>query len=181
MGRDKAYLPVEWEGALIPLWERQVAVLKSITPETLLISGPRKQGYPPSVTVLPDDWSGVGPLGGIATCLSRTQSPFLLVLAVDLPRIQPRFLKQLLARSVDGRGVVPVLHDRFEPLIALYPVSALAIALVQLQEQNYALQHFVANLLEDRLITRYQVEPAEQNQLENWNTPLDSRGEAPSW
>jgi molybdopterin-guanine dinucleotide biosynthesis protein A len=181
MGRDKVYLPVEWEGALIPLWERQMAVLQSTTPETLVISGPRKQGYPPSVPVVPDDWTGVGPLGGIATCLSRTQSPFLLVLAVDLPRVQPRFLKRLLARSVDGRGVVPMHHDHFEPLIALYPVSALAVALVQLREQNYALQHFVAKLLENRLVIRYQVEPAEQAQLENWNTPLDAQGEAPSW
>src|ERR1700732_3361101 len=99
MRQDKAYLPVEWEGASMPLWERQLAVLKSVAPQKLVISGPRKQGYPASVAVLADEWNGVGPLGGIATCLTRTRTALLLVLAIDLPRIQPGFLKKLLTRS----------------------------------------------------------------------------------
>ena len=32
MGRDKAYLSVEWKGASMPLWERQLAVLQSLAP-----------------------------------------------------------------------------------------------------------------------------------------------------
>jgi molybdenum cofactor guanylyltransferase len=175
MGRDKAYLPVEWQGASIPLWERQLAVLQSIAPEKLVISGPPKQGYPSSVTVLEDDWPNVGPLGGIATCLSWSQSAFLLVLALDMPRIQPGFLQELLARSAPGCGVVPAHRDRFEPLIAVYPASALAVAIDQLRGQDYALQHFVVKLLESRLIISYEVEAGEQAQLVNWNTPEDTR------
>lgn len=175
MGRDKAYLKFEWEGASIPLWERQLGVLQSITPEKLFISGARKEGYPASVTVLEDDWPDVGPLGGIATCLSKSQSALLLVLAVDLPRIQPRFLKKLLTRSVAGRGVVPMHQNRFEPHIAVYPASALVLAIDQIREQNYALQSFVARLLENHLIMSYEVEAFERVQLENWNTPEDAR------
>jgi molybdopterin-guanine dinucleotide biosynthesis protein A len=175
MGRDKVYLEVEWEGAFIPLWERQLAVLQSITPERLFISGARKQGYPTSIRVLEDDWPDVGPLGGIATCLSRSQSAFLLVLAVDLPRIQPGFLKKLLALSVAGCGVVPAHHNGFEPLIAVYPTSSLALAIDQIRERDYSLQHFIAKLLENHLITSYQVEASERIQLENWNTPEDAR------
>jgi molybdenum cofactor guanylyltransferase len=174
MGRDKAYLKVEWDGASIPLWERQLAVLQSITPERLFISGARKEGYPASVAVLEDDWPDLGPLGGIATCLSRSQSASLLVLAVDLPRIQPGFLQKLLARSVVGRGVVPMHQNRFEPLVAVYPASALVPAIEQIREQNYALQPFVAKLLENHLMMSYEVEAPEQVQLENWNTPDDA-------
>jgi molybdenum cofactor guanylyltransferase len=175
MGRDKAYLSVEWECASIPLWERQVSVLQSIMPEELVISGPRKRGYPASVTVWEDDWTGVGPLGGIATCLKKSRSPLLLVLAVDLPRIQPGFMQKLLSLSEAGCGVMPVHRNRFEPLIAVYPLSALAVAIDQLQEQNYALQPFVARLLENRLMVRYEIEAAEEGQLENWNRPEDAR------
>jgi len=174
MGQDKAYLRVEWQGASMPLWKRQLAVLRSVAPERLVISGPRKQGYPASVTVLADDWHGVGPLGGIATCLSRTRSALLLVLAIDLPQIQPGLLKKLLARSEPGCGVVPIHHNRVEPLIALYPGAALAVAFDQLRRQDYVLQHFIRKLLEDRLMTGYEVELSEQNQLENWNTPEDA-------
>jgi molybdenum cofactor guanylyltransferase len=180
MGRDKAWLQVEWEGAFLPLWERQLAVLQSITPEKLFISGARKQGYPPSISVLEDHWTDIGPLGGIATCLSRNQSAFLLVLAVDLPRIQPGFLKKLLALSAAGCGVVPVHDNGFEPLIAVYPGSSLALAIEQIRERDYSLQHFIAKLLENHLITSYEVEAFERIQLENWNTPEDARGKLPS-
>jgi len=173
MGRDKAYLMVEWESASIPLWKRQLAVLQSIAPEQLVISGPRKQGYPASVAVLPDDWPGVGPLGGIATCLSRTRSALLLVLAIDLPQIQPEFLKKLLTRSVAGCGVVPMNRNRFEPLIALYPGAALPVAIDQLRERDYALQRFIHKLLENRLMIAYQVDVTEEYQMENWNRPGD--------
>jgi molybdopterin-guanine dinucleotide biosynthesis protein A len=175
MGRDKAFLQVEWEGASIPLWERQLAVLQSIAPEKLFISGPRKQGYPVSIAVLEDDWPGIGPLGGITTSLARSQSVFLLVLAVDLPRIQPGFLKKLLARCLAGCGVVPTHQNRFEPLIAIYPASAFVLAVNQIREQNYSLQHFVTKLLESRLVTGYEVEASEEIQFENWNTPGDAR------
>ena len=88
MGRDKAYLPVQWEGTSAPLWKRQLGVLQALAPDRLVISGPRKPGYPESVTILADEYDGVGPLGGIATCLRKTQTTLLLVLAIDLPQIQ---------------------------------------------------------------------------------------------
>src|SRR5580700_8940320 len=142
MGQDKAYLPVEWEGASMPLWKRQLTVLQSVGPDQLVVSGPRKHGYPASVAVLPDDWNGVGPLGGIATCLSRTESALLLVLAIDLPQIQPGFLRKLLTRCEVGRGVVPVHQSRFEPLVAVYPAAALAVAIDQIETPDYVLQRF---------------------------------------
>jgi molybdopterin-guanine dinucleotide biosynthesis protein A len=95
-------------------------------------------------------------------------------LAVDLPLIQPDFLKKLLARSLAGRGVVPAHRNRFEPLIAVYPASALSLAIDLIGERNYALQHFVAKLLENHLIVSYEVEASEQVQLKNWNTPEDA-------
>jgi molybdenum cofactor guanylyltransferase len=174
MGQDKAYLPGEWEGASMALWERQLAVLRSIFPEKLVISGPPKPGYPASIPVLADEWTGVGPLGGIATCLRDTRTDLLLVLAIDLPKIQPEFLKKLLDRSEAGCGIVPVHQNRFEPLIAVYPRAVLGVALDHLRERDYALQHFIGKLLENRLMTGYEIDSSELHQLENWNTPSDA-------
>jgi molybdenum cofactor guanylyltransferase len=174
MGRDKAYLEVNWQGVSMPLWERQLAVLQSVAPEAIVISGPRKQGYPASIAVLADKWAGVGPLGGIATCLSQTRSTLLLVLAIDLPQVMPGFLMKLLARSEAGCGIVPVHHNRFEPLIAVYPGAAVQVALDQLHQEDYVLQHFIEKLLEAGLMVGYDVELSEEHQLENWNTPEDT-------
>jgi molybdopterin-guanine dinucleotide biosynthesis protein A len=174
MGRDKAYLEGNWQGVSMPLWERQLAVLQSVAPEKIVISGARKQGYPAATAVLADRWADVGPLGGIATCLHQTRSTLLLVLAIDLPQIMPGFLMKLLARSQAGCGVVPFHHNRFEPLIAVYPGAALQVALDQLQQGDYVLQHFIDKLLEGGLMIVYDVELSEEHQLKNWNTPEDT-------
>jgi molybdopterin-guanine dinucleotide biosynthesis protein A len=173
MGRDKAYLEVSWHGVSMPLWKRQLAVLQSVAPDEIVISGPRKQGYPAATLVLADRWAGVGPLGGIATCLHQTQSTLLLVLAIDLPQIMPGFLMKLLARSEARCGVAPFHHNRFEPLIAVYPGAALQVALDQLQQGDYVLQHFIDQLLQAGLVIGYDVDLSDEYQLENWNTPED--------
>jgi molybdopterin-guanine dinucleotide biosynthesis protein A len=112
-------------------------------------------------------------LGGIATCLRHALLDVLLVLAVDVPRIQPGFLETLVRQALPDRGVVPILQDRFEPLIAVYPKSALPVALVQLGKIDFALQSFVNELSDRRLVISYEVSALEQEQFENWNTPED--------
>lgn len=159
----------------MPLWVRQWAILKSVEPEKLLISGQRKPGFPESLPVLFDEWKNAGPLGGIATCLRQMQTALLLVLAIDLPQIQPEFLKKLLARSKADCGVVPISYNRFEPLVAVYPRLAFGVATNQLENNDYALQHFVEKLLKRRLVIGYEVGINQQDQLLNWNKPEDFR------
>jgi molybdenum cofactor guanylyltransferase len=173
MGQDKALLRVIWQGAPTSLWKRQLSILESLDPDEVLISGPRKSEYPDSITVIPDDWTDKGPLGGIATCLSRTHSDLLLVLAVDLPFIQPVFLRTLLDRARAGCGVIPVNRDRFEPLVAVYPRLALRPALENLEKGDLVLQQFAVRLLGEKLLVTYRVEASEEFQLQNWNTPED--------
>ncbi len=157
----------------MPLWERQLAILRAVAPAKIVISGPRKQGYPGSAVVLEDLWREVGPLGGIATCLDRTGADLLLALAIDLPHIQPGFLKKLLALVQPGCGVVPRHHRRFEPLIAVYPGAALEVAIAQIRTKDYALQRFVESLLGQGLMIAYEVGTDEEKQMENWNRPAD--------
>jgi molybdopterin-guanine dinucleotide biosynthesis protein A len=173
MGRDKGSLRVEWKGVSTFLWERQVAVLRSVEPDELIISGSRKEGYPEAVSVVPDRWPDMGPLGGIATCLERLRTDLLLVLAVDLACIQSEFARKLLGRTRTGSGVVPVHHNRFEPLVAVYPATAFGIAIAQLEKRELAAQRFAERLMKEGMITGYNVDPAEEIQLTNWNRPDD--------
>jgi molybdopterin-guanine dinucleotide biosynthesis protein A len=173
MGRDKALISVGWKGSVLPLWKRQLAVLEAVGPSQIIVSGPRKTDYPSSLKVVPDEWSHMGPLGGIATCLRHALLDLLLVLAVDVPRIQPEFLQTLLRQALPDRGVVPILQDRFEPLIAVYPKSALPVALAQLAKNDLALQSFVDELANRHLVISYEISAFEQGQFEKWNTPED--------
>jgi len=173
MGRDKALIHVAWKGSVVPLWKRQLAVLEAVGPSQVIVSGPPRADYPTSLKVFPDEWSHRGPLGGIATCLHHARPGLLLVLAVDVPRIEPEFLQTLLRHALPGRGVVPTLQDRFEPLIAVYPKSALPVALAQLAKNDLALQSFVSELVNRRLVVRYEVPASEKEKFENWNRPED--------
>jgi molybdenum cofactor guanylyltransferase len=173
MGRDKVFLPVEREGKSMALWERQLSILNTLAPSELVISGPNKKGYPAAVPVYVDEWNDAGPLGGIATCLGRISHGPLLVLAIDLPQVQPAFLQKLLDGTEAACGIVPILNDHFEPLIAVYPKAALELAIAQLSKRDYVLQHFVELLLKHRLVISYKVPASEQSQFENWNRPQD--------
>src|SRR5258708_13642442 len=89
MGRDKRLLVVDWEREPVPLWRRQLNVLRRLAPAELLISGLPDLDYPLDVTVVPDKIKDAGPLAGIPSCLESAQSSLLLVLPVDPPHISP--------------------------------------------------------------------------------------------
>ncbi len=168
MGRDKALLPLG-DGRL--LWQRQLDVLQQLGPGELFVSGPRREGFPPELICLPDEQPGRGPLGGIASALGAAGAAFLVVLAVDLPRMTPEFLRGLLEQATDGHGVVPRHRESglYEPLAAVYPASCLALARARLNSDDWSLQRFVrvaGNSLRAREITA-----GEKTIFANWNEP----------
>jgi molybdopterin-guanine dinucleotide biosynthesis protein A len=172
MGVDKALLGVTWQGRQMPLWRRQLAVLKELEPSQLLLSGPQRPGS--RVTAIADRWTTSGPLAGIATCLEFVSYEFLLVLAVDLPRIESACLRLLLLHSADGCGVVPVREGRYEPLTALYPKRALDFALARLGRSELKLQAFVQELVSVGLVRPWAVPVPMDEQFANWNSPTDA-------
>jgi molybdopterin-guanine dinucleotide biosynthesis protein A len=139
-------------------------------PDELIFSGPARGNMPNSLVVLADRIAGKGPLGGIATCLGHIESNWLVVVAVDLPRIDTDFFRELLRQRQDT-GVVPVRNGKFEPLAAVYPKSASAVANKRLERGDLKLQAFVAELIELGLIRRWDVPEHMEDRLVNWNLP----------
>jgi molybdopterin-guanine dinucleotide biosynthesis protein A len=168
MGTDKALLTVTWRTQQMPLWKRQLAVLGELKPNQLMLSGPQRAGSP--VIAVSDRWPSMGPLAGIATCLDLCRHEFLLVLAVDLPRMESDCLTQLLLRSANGCGVVPIRLGRYEPLIAVYPKKAFAVAVARLDRRELKLQEFVRELVAAELVRPWTVPPEMDGQFVNWNS-----------
>ena len=165
MGCDKALLEID--GA--PLWRRQLATLRALAPEQLLVSGPsRGEGE-----TVADEIAGAGPLGGVAAALHRCSAPLLVVLAVDLPEMTAAFLHGLLMLCRDGGGVVTRGPDFFEPLAAVYPKVAQALAWEQLQRGEFSMQRFVAAALREKLVVARKRQPEEDALFTNFNTPAD--------
>jgi molybdenum cofactor guanylyltransferase len=169
MGRDKALLPVFWQGREMPLWERQLSVLEELEPSQVVLSGPERTGL--TLVAVPDHWRDAGPLAGIATCLDFCGSEFLLVLAVDLPAMKSGCLRRMLLYSNQRCGVVPIRQGHYEPLAAVYPREVLPIAQARIRRGELKLQEFVRELVVTGLVRPWRVPPEMDDHFANWNWP----------
>lgn len=129
MGQPKALLPMPPRDE--PLLQSIVTRLQTLQPETTIIvandpairDGVSLAG---KIKWLSDQYSDVGPLGGMATGLHEVAEWALLV-ACDMPLISPELCAQLLTLtdSVNEQGqlwdaIVPVVNGYVEPMHALY-------------------------------------------------------------
>ena len=116
-GVDKRELVVDGRTIFV----RQVDVLRDRVAE-ILVSSPREvAGY----RTVRDAIAGGGPLAGIAAGLAGARTPWLLVVAGDMPHLSPAVIDRLLARAtpeVDAVGVR--LGGRPEPLVCVLAVAA---------------------------------------------------------
>ncbi len=173
MGRDKRLLVIDWEGEPVPLWKRQLNVLRQLAPVELLVSGSPDLEYPPDAKVVPDRIENAGPLAGIVSCLEAAKSELLLVLAVDLPNMNSEYLKTLVQGSALGCGVVPAIAQAVEPVVAVYPVEAATLAITWLEQGERSVQTFARRLEREGLVTIRTIAPAEKALFRNWNSPED--------
>lgn len=170
MGRSKAWLVVDGQ----TLIARAVDTVRSIGVEEVFISGRVGEDYSAlNCPVLLDLESGLGPLGGIERGLSATNSPLLLVLAVDLPQMSAEFLKKLLARCNRLRGVVPELDGRLEPLAAIYPKRCHVLASGLIARSGKVVHEFAEACLEEHAVRPFRVARADAIRFSNWNHPAD--------
>jgi FdhD protein len=123
---DKAFH--DWRGR--PLYVAQLRKLAALEPDRLWLSTNADQVFPEvlsGVERIIDDEPDLGPLGGLRAVLRRSEAPYVLVLAVDLPLMEAAFLSSLIQA---GKGLVGRSDRGWEPLAALYPREAM-LALIE--------------------------------------------------
>ncbi len=168
MGRNKAFLEI----AGAALWRRQLATLRQLSPEQLMVSGPRREEWS-ACEIVADEIADAGPLAGVAAALRKCATPRLVVLAVDLPEMTADFLRALLQLCGERTGVVPRTHDRFEPLAAVYPLGCSPLADAALRDGDFSMQRFVRRAQEQDLLLERRLSDAETVLFANLNTPTD--------
>lgn len=116
MGRDKAMLPFRG----VTLLEWQVRKLRGLGIEDIMLSGDR--GHMEGVRVIPDEYPGRGPLGGLHACMKRACHPDCLVLSVDVPLVPAQALAELIRVHRESGAAVTLLRhgDKWEPLMGVY-------------------------------------------------------------
>jgi molybdenum cofactor guanylyltransferase len=131
MGTDKAKAPLEGRTLL----EHAIAILRQVTDEVAIL-GPRQLYSSCGIAVIEDIYPGCGPLAGIHAALTHVSqansagAPLSLIIAVDTPFLDPKFLTYLAQRARDSGAVVttPEIAGHTQPLCAVYSLDFLAIA-----------------------------------------------------
>jgi molybdopterin-guanine dinucleotide biosynthesis protein A len=166
MGADKALLTCAGE----PLWRRQWRVLEQAGAGEILLSVRLDQTWVPAgVGTVTDAVPDAGPLAGIAAALARSHGSHLLVLAVDLPRMEPAWFARLAVRCGPDQGAVGRRGGFFEPLAAIYPRGMLPVAETALARGDYSLQKLITTAGD--LMAVHEITAAEAPWFTNWNEP----------
>lgn len=170
MGQDKGSMQFQGRSLL----ERAVEKVRQLGIEEVFISGRAGTDYSPlNCPVLFDLDPGHGPLGGIERGLHASSSALLLVMAVDLPLVNPAFLRQLIAECDASTGIVPKLDGRLEPLAAVYPKRSHAIVSDLIARSRWAVREFAERCLQEKAVRIMPVVSADAGCFTNWNRPAD--------
>ena len=177
MGTDKSLLRF---GAST-LIESAIDRMRKIVAEVAIVS-PRDElaRYAP---VIHDVYPDRGPLGGVHAALVSSAHELNLMLAVDVPFVEPVLLQRLLGVAQVSQAVVtvPQTRDGWQPLCAVYRKAFASVAETALKGDDYKI---------DRLFKQVTTRIVSEAELWKWgytshvfmnlNTPDDLRSAAPA-
>jgi molybdopterin-guanine dinucleotide biosynthesis protein A len=124
MGSDKAFLRFGDETFL----SRALKVAGVVAEEVRIVGDSKK--FAAFGQVVEDVYRERGPLGGIHAALSSSATDLNLVLAVDLPFVDSKFLEYLLLRARDSGAIVtvPRAGGGLHPLCGVYQRGLVGVA-----------------------------------------------------
>jgi molybdopterin-guanine dinucleotide biosynthesis protein A len=133
MGCEKALL--EFEGQR--LIERMLSIARAVDPDARIVASREK--FSSYAAVVEDEFSGCGPLAGIHAALHSSRADLNLILAVDMPFVDPEFLRYLAGQAVASGATVtvPQVEGRWQPLCAVYRRNFAEVAGKSLREGKY--------------------------------------------
>lgn len=144
LGRDKCRIKVGDED----LAGRTVRLLESLCRDIWLI-GREASEHGLAIFSCRDDFSGIGPLGGILTALKRAGNRACLVLACDLPFMDRDTLSVLIReRELCGNNALMTTFRQketgyIESLVAVYEPPAFALLYPGLERGEFKLSRLI--------------------------------------
>ncbi len=172
MGEDKRYLVVGEQTLL----ERGLAVLRSIFQEVLVVIAQDSLPLNVDARVVRDLVPDCGSLGGLYTGLTQATTPYIFVVACDMPFLDPAVITQFTSRRASADIVMAKLAARLHPMHALYGKRCLPVVDQMIQARQLKIQGMVSHsslrvqyVTEADLLT---IDPSGRS-FHNVNTPAD--------
>jgi len=172
MGKDKANLELSEQTLLA----RVVQTVSLVCPEVIVAGGEQSltDGLGPDVCWVPDPAGAIGPLAGVTAGLQAASHDACLIVACDMPFLNPALLSHLVDRLGTFDAVVPISQGISQYLHAAYSRSVTATAQALLRLEARSVHEVVVRLqvlyLSEEHCSR--VDPAGLSCF-NMNTPAD--------
>jgi molybdopterin-guanine dinucleotide biosynthesis protein A len=172
MGEDKANLKLSNQTLL----SRVVQTVSLVCPEVIIAGGEQRlaDGFGPDVRWVADPSGSAGPLAGVTAGLQAARHDACLVVACDMPFLNPALLSHLVHRLETFDAVVPISHGVPQYLHAAYSRSAATTAQALLRLKARSVHELVVRLqvlhLSEKHCARF--DPAGLSCF-NMNTPAD--------
>ncbi|MCC6689913.1 MAG: molybdenum cofactor guanylyltransferase [Bacteroidia bacterium] len=99
-------------------------------------------GYPVYKDIVP----GCGPVGGIYTGLTFSDSPTNIILSCDIPFVTAELLHHLIAESKENSITIPIHNKNSEPLCGIYKKECVSVFADAVYKGHYKLQEIVTLL-----------------------------------
>ena len=116
MGRDKSFVPFEGQPMIEVVRDRVAALGDELI---LITNNPEPYAYL-NLPAYGDIYPDCGPLGGIHSALANAASPYVLMVACDMPWLNRDLLEYLISLRKTADIIVPRLDKFPEPLHAIY-------------------------------------------------------------
>ncbi len=172
MGEDKRYLVVGEQTLL----ERGLAVLRSIFQEVLVVIAQDSLPLKVAARVVRDLVPDCGSLGGLYTGLTQATTPYIFVVACDMPFLDPAVITQFTSRRASADIVIAKLAARLHPMHALYGKGCLPVLEQMIRARQLKIQEMLSHApLHVRYVTDADlltIDPSGRS-FQNVNTPAD--------
>ncbi|MCF6169646.1 MAG: molybdenum cofactor guanylyltransferase [Bacteroidales bacterium] len=171
MGRDKGLCRFHGKS----LVSYAIETLKPLCGRIIISANNEIEDYASfGLEVLPDDVTGIGPMGGIFTCLRQSDTRHNLVLSCDTPFVTTRLFEFLL-ENIDKYQVLVPGHgdDLLEPLAACYATNVLAVLGQCVESGDYKMMNFFKKVNFHSLAVDELLPSFSGKLFQNLNTPDD--------
>ena len=172
MGEDKRYLVVGKQTLL----ERGLGVLSSIFQEVLVVIAQDSPPLDVDARVVRDLVPDCGSLGGLYTGLTLATTPYIFVVACDMPFLDQAVISQFTSRRATADIVMAKLAARLHPMHALYGKGCLPAMEQMILARQLKVQEMVSHAsLRVRYVTEADlltIDPSGRS-FRNVNTPAD--------
>ena len=134
MGKEKGFIRIGPKY----LYQYALQVLENLCDE-VLISTCKEGLFLEKYPLVCDEIPGIGPMGGIYSCLKQSSKEINVVLSYDMPLVNEKLISHLIGESHSHEIVLPALEmDKPEPLCGIYRKETVRIFEQLISQKNYA-------------------------------------------